>query len=265
MFSPITSQGSGVIHWVPNCRAPSMGCMCGSMKPGISTLSLNCVLTVWLPVFSQGCRSCSEPTARMVPSRTATAVAWGRVGSMVMIFWATKTVMGALLLCAQAPEWLTAAAAAAATTTAAAAAMHMPRAKPLKALHFFFMTGPPLVEKPLFCFCKFLAGRLFACRTGPDQSAVAPGPALPLLSPAVGRWLLSMHPGRASLCCRIQNACFNSRAGKLLHGCGMDRFQHFLALWLRSRVCGGGAPACRQRPGAAARALQPLQCTCQPL
>lgn len=56
--------------------------------------------TVCPCMLIQGSRSCKEPTLRICPSRTATAVAVGRVGSIVMTFLAMKTVIAPCLSCA---------------------------------------------------------------------------------------------------------------------------------------------------------------------
>ena len=66
------------------------------MKPGMMHRSLNVSSTSWLCVSSQGRIVSSVPTSTMRPSRTATASATGRDGSMVRTVRAGNTVISAM-------------------------------------------------------------------------------------------------------------------------------------------------------------------------
>ena len=61
---------------------PSFRWQWPSIRPGISTLSVKRSSSVCAP---QAADSSSEPTPRMRPSRTATCVASGCIGFIVMI------------------------------------------------------------------------------------------------------------------------------------------------------------------------------------
>ena len=78
-----------------NCMGSSTaamtGCRCGSMSPGRITASAKSSRMRCSLPSSHGRSDSSVPTSRIMPSRTATAVASGQEGFMVMIRRATKT------------------------------------------------------------------------------------------------------------------------------------------------------------------------------
>ena len=70
---------------------PSNACECTSIMPGTSTWSRNVSSRSYSP---QAATSSSVPTPSTLPSRTATWVPVGFDRFMVMICFATKTVIG---------------------------------------------------------------------------------------------------------------------------------------------------------------------------
>ena len=73
------------------CRVPLLRTwMCASMKPGSTVLPGSSIILVFGPTSVS--RSESLPTPMKRPSRIATAVALGRLGSMVMTLVRRMTV-----------------------------------------------------------------------------------------------------------------------------------------------------------------------------